>query len=370
MHHRVYILSKLYGEGSENSLEVKKEMINFLEFVETHFQEHPLMLYFDETGRAWIRRQDLVDVFGIKRAAVRELELPKAVIQSPAGAYVIEWGEAGEFAHGQGSCDETLAAIDEVTRQLSILPRQPHEKPEILHRSETDSSKTALVVRSDVPSMPASIKTEEDVSVYTENLRQVWIADQRQQTAEAEVKKFTGGALPELPEGVATLTEIKAYARSLFNMWVAHSAYTDIQTHFQTEPTVAWTPSTSLQPASNGETHEAEEPHAVQKDVVATVGLPLHPDIVDCYEGDPEALEREYDTLVNFIVKATTQPHGVVKKMGYTRLGEMLGVSFDAINGKPIDRIRENGWWKQGYRALWFAYKVSERTRELQTKWC
>ena len=31
------------------------------------------------------------------------------------------------------------------------------------------------------------------------------------------------------------------------------------------------------------------------------------------------------------------------------------------VHEKPIEVIRRNGWWKEGYRALWTAYQVDKR---------
>ena len=83
-----------------------------------------------------------------------------------------------------------LASMQKISAELDILQRQPHEKPEILKRSEINRSGTALAVRSDVPPMPQAVKTADDVSVYTENLRQLWVADKQLQEAEHSVKQF------------------------------------------------------------------------------------------------------------------------------------------------------------------------------------
>ena len=66
-------------------------------------------------------------------------------------------------------------------------------------------------------------------------------------------------------------------------------------------------------------------------------------------------------SMVYYIVKETGQNYAVVKRLGYSRLGETLGLSFDASHEKPIEVIRRNGWWKEGYRALWMAYQVDKR---------
>ena len=146
-------------------------MIDFVEYTETTFAQQPLTLFFDGYGDTWIRRQALVEVFDIKTTLVRRLDLPKAVIQSPAGAFVVKWQQACEFVVENGGSDVMLASMQKMSAELENLPRQPHEKPEILKRSEIDRHGTALAVRSDVPPMPQAVKTADDVSVYTENLR-------------------------------------------------------------------------------------------------------------------------------------------------------------------------------------------------------
>ena len=48
-------------------------------------------------------------------------------------------------------------------------------------------------------------------------------------------------------------------------------------------------------------------------------------------------------SMVYYIVKETGQNYAVVKRLGYSRLGETLGLSFDASHEKPIEVIRRNG---------------------------
>ena len=97
-------------------------MIEFIEYTQTRVDEKSLTLFFDAPGNAWIRRQALIDVFGIKKSIVQKLMLPKAATQSPQGAYVIQWQQAVEF-------------LNEVSINISVMlyfPRpgrcglQPH----------------------------------------------------------------------------------------------------------------------------------------------------------------------------------------------------------------------------------------------------
>ena len=333
-------------------------MIVFIEYTQTQVDEKSLTLFFDAAGDAWIRRQALIDVFGIKKSIVQKLTLPKAATQSPQGAYVIQWQQAVECLTETGISGDVQTSLEQITQTLSTLPRELIET-----QNKQKQHTTALALRTDVPQMPETVTTAEDIAVYTENLRQLWLAEQQLQEAQETVKEFTGNSLPELPKSVNSFEAIKTYARVLFDMWIADAKYRDAHTHFQTQPTDTWIP--FAEPEQTSEEKSTQLPKstvdAIQQAVVDTIGQPLDPDIVDLYKGEPEALEREYDALVNYIVRDTGQSYGVVKALGYKRLSEVVGTNFEAANVKPIEIIRKKGWWKQGYRALWDAYRVGLR---------
>ena len=333
-------------------------MIEFIEYAQTQVEGKPLKLFFDASGDAWIRRQALIDVFGIKKSIVQKLTLPKASTQSPQGAYVIQWQLAVEFLTETGISGDAQTSLEQITETLSTLPR---ELIEIQNKQKQHG--TALALRTDVPAMPKAVTTAEDIAVYTENLRQLWLAEQQLQEAQEKVKHFTSDALPQLPKSINSFEAIKTYARVLFDMWVADAKYRDAHTHFQTQPTDTWIPFAEPEQTSEEKSTQLSPSldAAIQQAIVDTIGQPLHPDIVDLYEGEPEALEREYDALVNYIVRDTGQNYGVVKALGYKRLSEVVETNLEAANVKPIEIIRKNGWWKQGYRALWDAYRVGLR---------
>ena len=333
-------------------------MIEFIEYTQTQVDEKSLTLFFDAPGNAWIRRQALIDVFGIKKSIVQKLMLPKAATQSPQGAYVIQWQQAVEFLTETGVSGDVQTSLEQITETLFTLPRELIET-----QNKQKQHETALVLRTDVPQMPEAVTTAEDVAVYTENLRQLWLAEQQLREAQEKVKDFTEDALPQLPKSINSFEAIKTYARALFDMWVADAKYRDAHTHFQTQPTETWIPFAESEQTSerNGTQLPKSADDAIQQAIVKTIGQPLHPDIVDFYEGEPEALEREYDALVNYIVRDTGQSYGIVKALGYKRLSEVVGTNFEAANVKPIEIIRKKGWWKQGYRALWDAYRVGLR---------
>ena len=333
-------------------------MIVFIEYAQTQVDEKSLTLFFDAPGDAWIRRQALIDIFGIKKSIVQKLTLPKAATQSPQGAYVIQWQQAVEFLIDTGVSDAVETSLKEITETLFTLPRELIET-----QNKQKQHTTALALRTDVPAMPKSVTTAEDIAVYTENLRQLWLAEQQLREAQEKVKHFIDDALPQLPKSINSFEAIKTYARVLFDMWVADAKYRDAHTHFQTQPTDTWIPF-----AESEQTSEENVPQlpkstvdAIQQALVNTIGKPLDPDIVDLYEGEPDALEREYDALVNYIVRDTGQSYGVVKALGYKRLSEVVETNLEAANVKPIEIIRKKGWWKQGYRALWDAYRVGLR---------
>lgn len=334
-------------------------MIEFLQYAQTQVEGKPLKLFFDAPGDAWIRRQALINVFGIKKSVAQKLTLPKAATQSPQGAYVIQWQQAVKFLIDTGVSDAVRTSLEQITQTLSTLPRESLREP----TPQQTPTTTALAVRADVPAIPETVTTAEDVSIYTENLRQLWLAEQQLKEAQEKVKHFTGDTLPQLPKSINSFQDIKTYARVLFDMWVADAKYRDVHTHFQTQPTDTWIPfAESEQTSEENGTQAPQSLHAaIQQAVVDTIGKPLSPDMVDLYEGEPEALEREYDTLVNYIVRDTGQNYGVVKALGYKRLSEVVGTNFEAANVKPIEIIRKKGWWKQGYRALFDAYRVELR---------
>ena len=334
-------------------------MIVFIEYAQTQVDEKSLTLFFDAPGDAWIRRQALIDVFGIKKSIVQKLTLPKAATQSPQGAYVIQWQQGVEFLMDIGISDAVETSLEQITQTLSTLPRESLRQPKLKQTPQG----TALALRANVPQMPEAVTTAEDIAVYTENLRQLWLAEQQLREAQEKVKDFTGNSLPELPKSINSFQAIKTYARKLFDMWVADAKYRDAHTHFQTQPTDTWIPFAESPQTSeeNGTQLPKSTVDAIQQALVNTIGRPLDPDIVDLYEGEPDALEREYDALVNYIVRDTGQSYGVVKTLGYKRLSEVVGTNFEAANVKPIEIIRKKGWWKQSYRALWDAYRVGLR---------
>ena len=333
-------------------------MIEFIEYAQTPVDEKSLTLFFDAPGDAWIRRQALIDVFGIKKSVAQKLTLPKAATQSPRGAYVIQWQQAVEFLVDTGVSDAVRTSLEQITQTLSTLPREL-----IATQNKQKQHTTALALRPDVPQMPEAVTTAEDIAVYTENLRQLWLAEQQLREAQEKVKDFTGDALPQLPKSINSFQTIKTYARVLFDMWVADAKYSDAHTHFLTQPTDTWIPFAESPQTSeeNGTQLPKSTVDAIQQALVNTIGRPLEPDIIDLYEGEPDALEREYDVLVNYIVRDTGQSYGVVKALGYKRLSGVVGTNFEAATVKPIEIIRKKGWWKQGYRALWDAYRVGLR---------
>ena len=333
-------------------------MIEFIEYAQTQVEGKPLKLFFDAPGDTWIRRQALIDVFGIKKSIVQKLTLPKAATQSPQGAYVIQWQQAVEFLIDTGVSDAVETSLKQITETLSTLQRELIET-----QNKQKQHGTALALRANVPQMPEAVTTAEDVAVYTENLRQLWLAEQQLQEAQEKVKDFTGDALPQLPKSINSFEAIKTYARKLFDMWVADAKYRDAYTHFQTQPTDTWIPFAESPQTSeeNGTQLPKSTVDAIQQALVNTIGKPLDPDIIDLYEGEPDALEREYDALVNYIVRDTGQSYGIVKALGYKRLSKVVGTNLETATVKPIEIIRKKGWWKQGYRALWDAYRVGLR---------
>ena len=271
-------------------------MIDFLEYTQTQVEEKVLRLFFDAAEDPWIRRQALIDVFGIKKSIVQKLTLPKTATQSPQGAYVIQWQQAVEFLMDPGVSDAVRTSLEQITQTLSTLLRESLREPKLKQTLQG----TALALRANVPQMPEAVTTAEDIAVYTD---------------------------------------------------------------FQTQPTDAWTPfADSPQTSEENSTRLPKSTvDAIQQALVNTIGRPLDPDIVDLYEGEPDALEHEYDALVNYIVRDTGQSYGVVKALGYKRLSEVVKTNLEAANVKPIEIIRKKGWWKQGYRALWDAYRVGLR---------
>ena len=181
------------------------------------------------------------------------------------------------------------------------------------------------------------LESPEDIANYTRNIQQVL-------TAEKRLAELKDTSTLERPDTILSIAEAQQLLRSTFERWVVELQYQHACDAFESKPTEVLT--IPMPPEQN------------KREPTPKVGIPLPPQMIEASEVSNEAIEREYDMLVSYLVKQTSDDFGKVKHIGYEAFQKEQGVTVLGVsNGKkPVDIIRERGWWKEHYCALWNAY--------------
>lgn len=297
-----------------------------------------LHVYYDEAGVGYLKCRDIHKVLGLSSSA--------AYKHKEAGCFVRTSGNGG------GS-KASLARVDVLERCLypNLGEGNPKQRLAEVFEILVDVQRCEFIEPSDA-SLSASLPVPlpaypkfsdaEEISVYSANVETFLRSEHRLESIASLVSACPQG-IQELPEGVS-IDEVRPILRLTHDLWVATLQYRYASERFVSDPlSVLEVPRL---PESSRELH-------------GEVGMPLHPDVVDAFEGSSSAIEQEYDFLVVYVHNKSGIDYGIIKRQGYDALIAAHGLIIDGINGKkPVEVIRERGWWKEHYRALWSAYET------------
>lgn len=311
-------------------------------------------VYYDAADTAYIKCNDANKKLGFGTSVVYPLKLDDCFVATSNGngvASLIRLDVIESALYPRMKKETSRARVEKFFEMVVAIERHPIDELE-----PASSPKQQLPVPVNRMTMlnqlvgDMKFLNHEDIANYTQNIQRVLTAEKRL----SELKDSVDGAfILERPDTITTIAEAQTLLRNTFDLWVAELQYRHACHAFESAPTELF--AILMPPEQN-----KREPHKV--------GIPLSPQMIEESQAPNEAIEREYDMLVSYLVKHTSDDFGKVKHVGYAALEKEQGVTLLNVNNgkKPIDIIRERGWWSEHYGALWHAYETVLRHIEGQ----
>lgn len=313
------------------------------------------MLYFDKSGTPLITRKFLQEYFALDNRSVvvsggkiRSLVPGPTRVKLGYNTYscVSDWESVRSKLIADTSYPNTKAFIESMDSYLESGPSKKLIDAPDKKFDEVPVSRLPVLLHSNTIELP-SFATAQDIDVYSKNLNILLHAiEQDKSCSSAFFDKYK--ELPH-PQEALSLEDMYTYCKELWHFWRARYLCRDIEVHLSDMPCEEY--------------EYPETPHnADGKPKASHIGMPIPPDVIEsaCVSGIDsdlsEALEREYNLLISYIVKVTNLDYGAVKHQGYQMMQNQEAISLNSPTQKPVDIIRQNCWWDVAYKALWDAY--------------
>lgn len=304
-----------------------------------------LYVYFSE-DRSYVKCNDLNKVVGLSTRSAYGQKVGACMITGLKPVSVACLSGIHETLYPSLSADRaSKVRLDRVFEVLGRVDRHPiSELREPVSGSDPSSALEVPKVFQ-LPEYP-NFGDISEAEIFSDNTRTYLRVRQELKSVTSKVLEVDH-SISALPSGVETIEDIRLILRLTYDLWVSTLLYKHVSDRFVSDP---------VSPISLPVVPEVSK--EVSDDSLGSIGLPLHPAVLDGFEGPDDAIKREYDLLVSYLVSLTSDDYGKVKHIGYEALASDHGLVLTVDGKKPVEVISDRGWWKEQYRSLWSAYST------------